>query len=1463
MIERIIHFSIKNKFIIGLFILALIGWGTYSLIHLPIDAIPDTTNNQVQVISLAPSLAVQEVESFITAPIEVAVANIPDIIELRSISRLGLSVITVVFKDNVDVYWARQQLSERLKEAEEVIPEGLAKIELAPISSGLGEIFQYRLAVEKGLENKYTPMELRTIQDWVVRREMLGTPGVADINSYGGFVKQYEIAVNPERLRGMNLTLTDIFEALRKNNENTGSAYIDKKPNAYFIRGIGLVKNIEDVEKIVVKANTSGVPVLIRDIATVQYGNATRYGALVVDTSEAVGGVIMMLKGANAHEVIENVENRIASIQKSLPKGVKIEPFLNRSDLVGRAIGTVSRNLVEGALIVIFILVLLLGNMRAGLIVASVIPLSMLFAISLMNLFGVSGNLMSLGAIDFGLIVDGAVIIVESVVHRITQSKSHHVGVKVLSQEQMDNNVFESAKRMMSSATFGQVIILIVYLPIMALVGIEGKMFRPMAQVVAFALLGAAILSLTYVPMASALFLSKKTDHKRSFSDKLMGWIEKAFNPVILFALRRKLLVSVSAIVLFVFSLLLFTRLGGEFIPQLEEGDLAAGVITLQGGSLSNTVEMVEKANKILLDNFPEIKHTVCKIGAGEIPTDPTPMETGDYIITLKDKSQWTSAKTREELVEKMEDALIPLAGVKFEFQQPIQMRSNELLSGSKQDIAIKIFGDDLNTLSEKASEVEKIIRKIEGVEDINVEKVTGLAQVQVEYNRDRLAQYGVSIEDVNRILRSAFAGSQAGVVYDKEKRFGLVVRLDKDYRQDIDNIKNLMVSLPNGGQIPFEQIADIEIKSGPAQVTRENAQRRITIGFNVRNRDIESVIDDVSKQIDKKVQLPTGYYVNYGGQFQNLQAAKARLSIAVPIALLLIFVLLFFTFHSVKQALLIFSAVPMSIIGGIFALWLRGMNFSISAGVGFIALFGIAVLNGIVLIAEFNRLERDGVTDIVERVLKGLHTRLRPVLMTASVASLGFLPMALSTSAGAEVQKPLATVVIGGLITATILTLVILPIFYIVFSSKSFKSIFKRKSAKVLSLLILLFIGSSFYNNTNAQEIRRINLKQAIQIALDSNLSVRSSAYSVDIQKALKGAAIDIPKTSIAGQYGQYNSYSKDNAFTISQSFSFPTVYLNQNKLANANIKSSQWELKMSQLEIATQVKQIYWQLAYYYSKQKLFVLQDSLYSRFQYAAELRLKTGETNRLEMITARSQSMEVKNQLKQVNSDINILNQKLNLLLNTTSIIYPTDTALCRFGFSPSEDNLSISNNPSLGLAQQKLEVSGLETKLEKSKMLPDWGIGYFSQTMQGTQEINGVQRSFSYGDRFNGIQANISIPLWFSPYTSKIKAAKIKQQVAQINVENYSKSLMGNYNSLMEEYSKYSNSLDYYEKQAIPEADLIIDQATKSYQTGSLDYFDYIQSLSRALSIKLNHLDALNNYNQTIISIDFIQGKIF
>ena len=1471
MIEKILRFSLNNKAIIGIFTLGLIAWGIFSLARLPVDAVPDITNNQVQVISVAPTLAVQEVERFITTPVEISVANIPDVIELRSISRLGLSVVTIVFADQVDIYKARMLVGERLKEAEDQIPAGLARPELAPVSTGLGEIFQYTLKVRKGMEKRYSPMELRSIQDWIVRREMLGTPGVADVNSYGGFLKQYEVAINPEKLRSMNLTLQEVFEALERNNENTGGAYIDKKPNAYFIRGIGLASSLADIEKIVIKTNAHGIPVLIRDAATVQYGFAPRYGALVSDTSEAVGGVVMMLKGANAYQVIDNVKERLAVIKKSLPDGVTIERFLDRTDLVTRAIGTVSKNLVEGGLIVIFVLVLLLGNFRAGFIVASVIPLSMLFAISLMNVFGVSGNLMSLGAIDFGLIVDGAVIIVENVVHRINSGIGDDHGQTRITQQEMDGKVLKSARRMMTSATFGQFIILIVYLPILALVGIEGKMFRPMAEVVVFAILGALILSLTYIPVASALFISKRKSSGFNISDKIMQLVHFIFTPVIIFALKRKNLVVGLSLLLFIASLYIFNSLGGEFLPQLDEGDLASGVMTLQGGSLSNTIDMVTKANKILLTNFPEVKQAVCKIGAGEIPTDPTPMETGDYIITLKDKSEWKSAATREELAEKMEAKLSDLAGVKFSFQQPIQMRFNELMTGSKQDVAIKIFGDNLTTLAAQAAVVDKLIRNIPGVEDVNVEKVTGLPQIQIEYNRDKIAQYGLTIADINRMVRAGFAGTTAGAIFEEEKRFDLVVRFEQAYRSDISNVRNLYIPLANGGQISLDQVADVQIKPGPAQVSRENTKRRITIEFNVRGRDVQSIIAEVRQKLDDNMKLPAGYYITYGGQFENLVTAKKRLAIAVPVSLLLIFTLLFFSCNSLKQSLLIFTAVPLSAIGGILALWLRGMNFSISAGVGFIALFGVAVLNGIVLISEFNRLERDeGLADIYERVLTGLRSRLRPVIMTASVASLGFLPMALSTSAGAEVQKPLATVVIGGLVTATLLTLIVLPVLYIIFSkgggknsSVGFTSMKPQKSTSVLMILLLLSLVPFTGNNLKAQHTLSgiITLPQAIQLALDSNLNLRSGAVKVEKQKVLKSTSWDIGKTNVEMEYGQINSLSKDNSFNISQSFAFPTLYASQHRLANANVKSSQLELTMSQNELAYRMRITWWQLSFYYSKYRLLQYQDSLYTGFLNAATRRTEIGEANRLEKISAETQSFEIRNLLRQTATDIEIYQQRLQTLMNTEIPVKISDTVLVKLPFRIPGDSSLVESNPMLAFYRQQIEVAGREAGVERSKLLPDFMIGYFNQSMIGTQEVNSEPRYFSSADRFTGIKAGITLPLWFVPYTARIKAANLNRRISEMNATYYRQTLSGEYRAQYQEYLKYKTTIEYYEQTALHQADLIIGQSTKSYKLGDLDYLEYIQSLTGAIRIKDNYLESLNSYNQSVISLEYIIGK--
>jgi len=1036
MFQKLIKFSIENKLVIGVMTVALIIWGSYSLSQLPFDSTPDITNNQVQVITQAPSLGAQEVEQFITTPLEMALANIPKVVERRSISRSGLSVITIVFKENADIYWARQQVSQQLKEAEEVIPQGLGKISLAPISTGLGEIYHYTIRAKEGYEDKYSITDLRTMQDWIVRKQLSGTEGVAEVSGWGGFVKQYEIAINADKLNAVGITIPEMYTALENNNENTGGSYIEQYSNQYFIRGIGLVGSLEDIEKIPVKT-ISGSPILIRDVAKVQYGSSTRYGAVTRNgEGEVVAGITLMLKGENFQDVIENVKTRMEQVQKSLPEGVVLEPFIDRTQLVDRVTNTIAKNLVEGGLIVIFILVLFLGNYRAGLVVASVIPLSMLFAFGMMRLFGVSGNLMSLGAIDFGLIVDGAVIIVEAVCHHISVMKDKYKGA-LLTQKQMDTEVFDSASKIRNSAAFGEIIIMIVYIPLFTLVGIEGKMFKPMAMTVFFAILGAFILSLTYVPMASALFLSKKTEHKRNFSDKMMDKISGFYRPIITKSLNWSKTLIVSMVALFAISLFIFSRMGGEFIPNLDEGDFAAEISMAQGTSLTQMVKSTTQAEKILKEKFPEVKQAVSRIGSAEIPTDPMPIERADMMIALIPKKDWTSAKTKEELMEKMEEAVSVIPGMEIEMTQPIQMRTNELITGIKQDVAIKIYGNDLDILTSSANKVASLIKNVEGVTDPFVEKVTGLPQLQVIYNRDQLAKYGISIKDANMVLKTAFAGNEAGYVFEEDRRFDLVLRMEKDLRNDISSLENLYLPLQSGGSIPLAQVAEIKYQDAPAQVTREDAERRIYVGFNVRGRDVQNTVYDIQKILDKEFKLPAGYYYTYGGQFQNLKEAKDRLMVAVPLALLLILFLLYATLKSVKESLFVFSAIPLSAIGGIFALWLRGMPFSISAGVGFIALFGVAVLNGIVLIGQFNIFEKEGIKDIKERIITGCMLRLRPVIMTALVASLGFLPMAISTSDGAEVQRPLATVVIGGLLTATILTLVVLPSIYKTFTKK------------------------------------------------------------------------------------------------------------------------------------------------------------------------------------------------------------------------------------------------------------------------------------------------------------------------------------------------------------------------------------------------------------------------------------------
>lgn len=1063
MFQKLITYSIRHKLVIGVLSIALAIWGVWSLVHLPFDSTPDITDNQVQVITQAPSLGAQEVEQYVTTPVEMALANIPRIQERRSISRSGLSVITLVFDDAADIYWARSQVSQVVEQLEKELPKN-TETEMGPIATGLGEIYHYTIRAKEGYEHKYSLTQLRTMQDWIVRKQLSGTPGVAEVSGWGGYVKQYEVAINTDQLNASGVSVSEVFEALQRNNANTGGSYIEQNSNQYYIRGIGVVKNLEDVANITVKT-VDGTPVKVGDVAKVQLGHATRFGAVTRNgEGEVVAGIAIMLKGENFQEVIKNVKERINQIQKSLPEGVVIEPFIDRTNLVDRVEGTIARNLIEGGLIVIFVLVIFLGNWRAGLVVASVIPLSMLFAFGMMKTFGIDGNLMSLGAIDFGMIVDSAVIIVEAVVTHINTGHFSQPEVRAaylaqcqnggaatpfaLTQKQMDEEVHFSASRIRQSAAFGEIIIMIVYIPLMTLVGIEGKMFRPMALTVFFAILGAFILSLTYVPMASSLMLSRKVHTRKTFSDRVIEKLQAWYRPVLDWVLARNKDVITGAVALFCVSVVGFKYLGGEFIPSLEEGDFAVEMSMSQGTSLSQMVESCTKAEKLLKKEYPEIKQVVSRIGSAEIPTDPMPVERADIMIALKPKAEWTSAKTTPELMEKMEETLSAIPGLEAEISQPIQMRNNELLTGIKQDVAIKIFGDDLDVLTQQAGKVKRMIEDVPGVSGIFVEEVAGLPQIQVKYNHEKMAAYGVSVDDISEILETTFAGAVAGSLYEGDKKFDIVLRMDPSQR-NVESLEQLSIPLKDGTDIPLSQVADIDYSPAPAQVSHEDGARRIYVGFNVKGRDVQSTVEDIQKILDEKLKLPDGYYYNYGGEFENLQSATNRLMVVIPIALVIILLLLYATVKNVRESLFVFSAIPLAAIGGVWALWLRGMPFSISAGVGFIALFGVAVLNGIVLIGQMNQMQREektadklsasiGVTELIHhRIIESCMVRLRPVLMTALVASMGFLPMALSQGDGAEVQRPLATVVIGGLITSTLLTLLVLPAIYKTFTKK------------------------------------------------------------------------------------------------------------------------------------------------------------------------------------------------------------------------------------------------------------------------------------------------------------------------------------------------------------------------------------------------------------------------------------------
>lgn len=1442
MLERIIQYSIHHKLIVLLFTVGIVGFGFYSLSNIPIGAVPDVTNNQVQVITTSRNLATEDVEKFLTYPVELEMANLPGVKEIRSVSKFGLSVVTVVFDDEMGTYLPRQLIAEKIKSAEEKIPAGFGKPFMGPVSTGLGEIYQYVIDVDAKYKDQYSLSDVRTIQDWVVKRQLSGIPGVVEVNTWGGYLKTYEVAVNPERLRAMDVSIFDVFTALEKNNSVAGGGYIEKINESYFIRGEGLVTSVKDIEDIVVTSKGE-VPVYVRDVANVGFGHANRFGAITGNgEGEKVLGQVMMLKDANSNAVIEAVKERVAEIQASLPTGISINPFLERSELIAKTTSTIAENLILGCLIVIFVVVLLLGNLRSGLVVASVIPLCLLFALSLMYIFGVDANLMSLGAIDFGIIIDGAVIIVEFIAFKITSQRAKLLALpKGERQGLIDDITYQGASKMMNSAVFGQLIIIIVFIPILSLVGVEGKMFRPMALVFCFALIGAMVLCFTYIPVMASMFIKPSNTEKKTISSRLISFLGNKYQPIITWALRKKKLVLGMAVGLLIFTGFLFTRMGGEFVPTLDEGDFVIQPVLKTGMSLSKTIEATTQIEKIL-KQFPEVEQVVSRIGAAEVPTDPMSMEESDVIIKLKPKEEWVSAKTKDELADKFKVALSEVAGVDFEFTQPIEMRFNELITGVRADLAIKVFGEDLDVLYRKALEIEKAIQNVEGAADISVEKTAGLPQMSVKYDRQKIAKYGLNIEDLNKVITMGFAGKTAGTVFEGEKQFDLVLRFDNAHRKDIENLETASVSLPNGTKLPLSEFANISYTKGPAKISRDNTKRRIVVGVNVRNRDLESVVKDVQAIIERDVKVPTGYSVSYGGQFENLRTATARLKIAVPIALILIFVLLYFAFDSVKEALMIYSAIPLSAIGGVMLLYIRDLPFSISAGVGFIALFGIAVLNGIVLIEEFKELKAHGINNINKRILMGTKNRLRPVLLTASAAALGFLPMAISTSAGAEVQRPLATVVVGGLITATALTLVVLPILYAIFDRKVHHPKKKTKvNLKALSIVLLFFLP--FFGRAQQQPM---SAEQVVQLAMENNNFLQASAKKVNQSEQLVGSAFNLDKTQVFYGYDQNNIAENGlplRVFGVSQSLQFPTIYGAQRKVEKQKVALTTQQYKLNERALTKEVYKAYYEVVYNNSLVKQYTYLDSLYGQFAKAAKKRFEVGETNLLEKLTAETKQKEIAIALAQARENVLKAYIMLNQWVQGDSLITVAEDELPRLTLKA----LNITEHPGLLYYDSAKKLAKSSLSLERQRLLPDLHLSLFQGTNNGVNARN-----------YNGFQVGVAVPLWFGANKSKINAAKTETMIVANEFENYKIQLQSKYDGLHSDLKKYQETVDYYETTGRALSKELTTTASKAFQSGEIDFLQYVQLLESAKNIEINFLQNLIQYNNTVLELNYL-----
>ncbi|MFM1807821.1 MAG: hypothetical protein RLZZ242_546 [Bacteroidota bacterium] len=1446
MMNRLIQFSLSHKLFVVILSLCILGAGLFSLSTISVGAVPDVTNNQVQIITTSRSLSTEDVEKFLTIPVELEIANLPGVIEIRSISKFGLSVVTVVFEESLGSFLPRQLITERLDAIKARIPEGFGSPFMGPISTGLGELVQYTLEVEESYKDAYSITDLRALHDWVIARQLSGIEGVIEVITWGGKLKQYEIALIPEKMSALGVLVSDVFEAVQQNNGLASGAYIEKNDQAYFIRADGQLNSLEMLEQLSIGMR-DGVPLMVKDVARVGIGAAPRFGAVTANgQGERVMGQLMMLKGAEESSTLAAIEARFETIAEQLPEGVYLNPFLERSELVGKTSFTVAENLILGCLIVIFVVVLLLGNWRSGLVVASVIPFSLLFALSLMKLFKVDANLMSLGAIDFGIIIDGAVIIVDFLTFYLIKEQAQFNGLTGRQrQSKIDELVAFGTHKMMHSAVFGQFIILIVFIPIFSLSGVEGKMFIPMAQVFSFALIGAVILCFTYVPVVASWVIRPSASTSVSFSERLFNRLQRGYQSVLTAAFRRMRMVLSAALILLVLAIWGFGRLGGEFIPTLDEGDFVIQPVIKTGTSLERTIELSTEIERILL-TFPEVKQAVTRIGAAEVPTDPMSLEEGDVIITLHPVSTWKSATTKDELAEVFKQRLAErFSEIDFEFTQPIEMRFNELITGVRSDLAIKVFGPDLEVLAKKTREIAELIAPIEGVADLSVEKIEGLPQLKIVYKRAAMARYGISIAQVNTLIETIYAGRTVGQLFEGERTFDIVLRAETNFRTQLEQLSALTVLAPTGQRIPLTTLAEIQEVKAPAKIARDSGKRRAVVSVNVRNRDLQSVVDDVRQRLEADLSLPNGYAITYGGQFENLQSASKRLLLAIPLALALILLMLYLAFNSMREALMIFSAIPLAAVGGIAMLSLRGLPFSISAGVGFIALFGIAVLNGIVLIEELNALKERGVSDPMRRILMGTKNRLRPVLLTATAAALGFLPMAVSASAGAEIQRPLASVVIGGLISATALTLIVLPLLYYLVETANRRL---RPSSKSLLTLIATLIALSIQvQPVHAGSAPPLRLDQLLDSVLTNHPDLKVKNLELSGVEAQEQAAFALNNTSVYYQFDENNLTESGYAlkvFGVSQEFDFPSVYFARAAQLKAETNLSALDLKVLENSVFQSVAKTYYTYLLVEHQGDLYARLSALYDDASTRAQRRLELGDITVLEALQLRAKATEIRTELERLGVQKTQLYRALQWALSSDE----------RFEIEDDFEQLYLSDENDFDRSQVVLDQANAavdrqesQLKLARQGLLPGISLQLFRGREPGVIERN-----------YDGVQAALQIPLFNGAQRAQIKQSKANLEASRIRAEATELKLAQKIEDLKALISVYLDFLIQYEKEGGAAYEKTLETAERSYQEGAIDYLDYLQVIEQAQTQRLNYLNTLKMYHFTRVELLFL-----